>query len=529
MVPNHEFSNTPLCLESKLEDWAEDAEHWVKVLCQDCTLGFSAAINQQGSIKLQTSTRKAIMSDVKSAYKHISLKVLKEAASLNGLYMQQYKALSEALIDIMAFFKIAEEAGKLYPNVKNEGGQDSRMELFLNEPVKIHCSATRAKMQKAEAAAKEAKNSTQGAKGKESTKTKEKTVERASVKPIDTEQKFMEEIEADLAAAEAEDKAAACKARPKGTTAFLRRQQASTGCDGLAAYAILAYRAERRAKLYRKGTPVKVADQDSPMEDAAGEEEASPKAKSKFKSKKKSKVVKETPEPMADPDILVNGGGSEEPKPKAKAKGTNAEEETMKASKGKGKQKRQDQDVGAAGAAEPYSTTAGPETIIQPMVSGVDIRKNTLGPESLEIPPKSLGFPGFPEILKDFQRFSKQLGFFLMDQTKWTKVYLDLADTCDPGDSQNWDLICLLQGITHSQGAEYSAYTEAQLNALIKFHGNQLFDSSIKARFYARHGLASQAIIDNARKAFRMKSTMNAAEAVRSMHNNGTTVPRCYA
>ncbi|KAJ3818063.1 hypothetical protein F5880DRAFT_1511265, partial [Lentinula raphanica] len=37
------------------------------------------------------------------------------------------------------------------------------------------------------------------------------------------------------------------------------------------------------------------------------------------------------------------------------------------------------------------------------------IRKNTLSPESLETPPKSLGFPGFPEILKDFQRFSKQL------------------------------------------------------------------------------------------------------------------------
>ncbi|KAJ3817784.1 hypothetical protein F5880DRAFT_1511492 [Lentinula raphanica] len=42
------------------------------------------------------------------------------------------------------------------------------------------------------------------------------------------------------------------------------------------------------------------------------------------------------------------------------------------------------------------------------------IRKNTLGPESLETPPKSLGFSGFPEILKDFQRFSKQLRFFLM-------------------------------------------------------------------------------------------------------------------
>ncbi|KAJ3711231.1 hypothetical protein C8R42DRAFT_648369 [Lentinula raphanica] len=40
---------------------------------------------------------------------------------------------------------------------------------------------------------------------------------------------------------------------------------------------------------------------------------------------------------------------------------------------------------------------------------GEDIRKNILGPESLETPPKSLGFPGFPEILKDFQRFSKQL------------------------------------------------------------------------------------------------------------------------
>ncbi|KAJ3765299.1 hypothetical protein FB446DRAFT_709576 [Lentinula raphanica] len=39
----------------------------------------------------------------------------------------------------------------------------------------------------------------------------------------------------------------------------------------------------------------------------------------------------------------------------------------------------------------------------------IDIRKNTLGPESPETPPKSLGFSGFPEILKDFQRFSKQL------------------------------------------------------------------------------------------------------------------------
>ncbi|KAJ3817289.1 hypothetical protein F5880DRAFT_1511907 [Lentinula raphanica] len=38
-----------------------------------------------------------------------------------------------------------------------------------------------------------------------------------------------------------------------------------------------------------------------------------------------------------------------------------------------------------------------------------DIRKNTFSPESLETPPKSSGFPGFPEILKDFQRFSKQL------------------------------------------------------------------------------------------------------------------------
>ncbi|KAJ3822785.1 hypothetical protein F5880DRAFT_1613454 [Lentinula raphanica] len=102
MVPNHEFSNTPLRLESELEDWADDAAHWVKVLCQDRTLGFSAAINQQGSIKLQTSTRKAIMADVKSAYEYISLKVSKEAASLNRSYMQQYKALSEALIGIMA-------------------------------------------------------------------------------------------------------------------------------------------------------------------------------------------------------------------------------------------------------------------------------------------------------------------------------------------------------------------------------------------------------------------------------------------
>lgn len=42
------------------------------------------------------------------------------------------------------------------------------------------------------------------------------------------------------------------------------------------------------------------------MEDVAGEEEASPKAKSKSKSKKKSKVVEETPEPMADPDIIVS-------------------------------------------------------------------------------------------------------------------------------------------------------------------------------------------------------------------------------
>ncbi|KAJ3816940.1 hypothetical protein F5880DRAFT_1706227, partial [Lentinula raphanica] len=215
------------------------------------------------------------MADVKSAYEHISLKVSKEAASLNGSYMQQYAALSEALIGIMAFSEIAEEAGRLYPNVKNEGGQDSRMELFLDELVKIRRSTTRAKMQKAEAAAREVKNSTPGTKGKESSKAREKTVERASVEPIDAEQKFMEEIEADLAAAEAEDEAAARKARPKGTTAFLRHQQASTGGDGIAAYAILAYRAERRAKLYRKGTPVKVADQDSPMEDVAGEEEAS--------------------------------------------------------------------------------------------------------------------------------------------------------------------------------------------------------------------------------------------------------------
>lgn len=86
----------------------------------------------------------------------------KEAASLNTSYMQQYEALSEALIGIMAFSEIAEEAGRLYPNVKNEGGQDSRMELFLDELVKIRRSATRAKMQKAEAAAKEVKNSTPG-------------------------------------------------------------------------------------------------------------------------------------------------------------------------------------------------------------------------------------------------------------------------------------------------------------------------------------------------------------------------------
>ncbi|KAJ3729332.1 hypothetical protein C8R42DRAFT_637587 [Lentinula raphanica] len=43
-----------------------------------------------------------------------------------------------------------------------------------------------------------------------------------------------------------------------------------------------------------------------------------------------------------------------------------------------------------------------------------NIRKNTLSPESLETPPKSSDFPDFPKILKDFQRFSKQLRFFLM-------------------------------------------------------------------------------------------------------------------
>ncbi|KAJ3766745.1 hypothetical protein FB446DRAFT_793824 [Lentinula raphanica] len=49
---------------------------------------------------------------------------------------------------------------------------------------------------------------------------------------------------------------------------------------------------------------------------------------------------------------------------------------------------------------------------------GFNIRKNTLGPESLETPPKSLGFPGFPEILKDFQRFSKQLSEMLQSADK---------------------------------------------------------------------------------------------------------------
>lgn len=94
----------------------------------------------------------------------------------------------------------------------------------------------------------------------------------------------------------------------------------------------------------------------------------------------------------------------EEPKPKAKAKGTNAEEETTKASKGKGKRKRQDQDVGAAGSAEtsvnpePYSTTAGPETIVQPLATGEE-------------------------------------------QTKRTKVYLDLADTCKYLESFPTDLL----------------------------------------------------------------------------------------
>lgn len=81
--------------------------------------------------------------------------------------------------------------------------------------------------------------------------------------------------------------------------------------------------------------------------------------------------------------------------------------------------------------------------------------------------------------------------------------------TGDPGDSENWDLVRLLQDITHSHAAEYSNYTEAQFNALVNFHQNQLFDCSIKARFYARRGLASQAIIDNARKAFRMKQPLN--------------------
>ncbi|KAJ3752091.1 hypothetical protein EV360DRAFT_75665 [Lentinula raphanica] len=490
MAPNHEFSNTPLRLESELEDWAEDAEHWVKVLCQDCTLGFSAAINQQGSIKLQTkglhesrtshtcdltcryltcgsryldlrvtkpagiptdltceysqtSTRKVIMSDVKSAYEHISLKVSKEAASLNGSYMQQYEALSEALIGIMAFSKIAEEAGRLYPNVKNEGGQDSRMELFLDELVKICRSATRAKMQKAEAAAKEVKNSTPGAKGKESSKAREKTVERASVEPLDAEQKFMEEIVILIHRVRKQ-----VLPPPKLKTRLLHvrpvpRELLPSFVVNRQVQAVMALQPTPfllielnvvLLELYRKGTPVKVADQDSP---------ASPKAKSKSKSKKKSKVVEETPEPMADPDMIME----EEPKPKAKAKGTNAEEETAKASKGKGKRKRQDQDVGAAESAEtsvntePYSTTAGPETIVQPMTTGEE-------------------------------------------QTKRTKVYLDLADTCDPGDSQNWDLVRLLQDITRSHAAEYSNYTEAQFNALVNFHENQLFDCSIKARFY---------------------------------------------